>query len=151
MPTRLAPARPLAIVAIATAAALGLTGCVQNASPTGSHVTVTISDDACAVSTSTATSGAVAFALTNSGTDVNEFEILAADKKRTVAEKENITPGQTVSLVVQLEPGTYYTGCKFQQAGDLIGEAEFTVSGASSTVDLGTKKLTTAAIASYLS
>jgi len=151
MPTRLAAARPLAFVAIAAATAIALAGCVQNAPTSSARIAVKISDDACTVSTSTAKPGAVAFALTNSGTDVNEFEILAADKKRTVAEKENITPGQTVNLVVQLEPGTYYTGCKFQQAGDIIGEAEFTVSGASSTVDLGTKKLTTTAIASYLS
>jgi len=53
--------------------------------------------------------------------------------------------------VAQLEPGTYYTGCKFQQAGPIIGQAAFTVSGASATVDSGTKQLTTTAVAGYLS
>ena len=123
MPVRPLPVRPLTILGVAVVAALALTGCVQNGAKSTSRVTVKISDDACAVSPSTAHSGAIAFTITNSGTDVNEFEILAGDKKRKVAEKENITPGQTVTLVAQLEPGTYYTGCKFQQAGPIIGQA----------------------------
>src|SRR3954470_12101433 len=98
--------RPLALVGAAVAASLALAGCVPNTGNAASRVTVKIADDACAVSRSTADSGAVAFSITNSGTDVNEFEILADDKLRTVAEKENISPGQTVTLVAQLEPGT---------------------------------------------
>lgn len=142
---RVAPA-----VAVAVAAAAVLTGCVQN-SATTTRVSVTISDVACVVSRSTVHAGAVAFSLTNSGTDVNEFEILTHDKKRTVAEKENIAPGQTVTLVAQLDAGTYVTGCKFQQAGAIVGEATFTVTGASSGVDVGTTKGATAAVAGYLS
>src|SRR5258708_4271032 len=122
--------RPLAIVGVAFAAALALAGCVPSDVATTSQLTVKMTDDGCAVSGSTAVSGNVAFALTNSGTDVNEFEILADDKLRIVGEKENVTPGQTVSLVAQLEPGTYYTGCKFQQAGATIGQAKITVNGA---------------------
>jgi len=137
-------------IALAVAAAAVLTGCVPNTG-TNTRVSVKISDDSCKVSRSTVPSGAVAFTLTNSGTDVNEFEILTHDKKRTVAEKENIAPGQTVTLVAQLDAGTYLTGCKFQQAGAIVGEATFTVTGASSTVDVGTTKGTTAAVATYLS
>jgi len=146
--------RPLSRVALAVALAVAastvLTGCVQN-NATTQRVSVKISDDACAVSRSTVHAGSIAFTLTNSGTDVNEFEILTHDKKRTVAEKENIAPGQTVTLVAQLESGSYYTGCKFQQAGDIIGEAEFTVTGASSAIDTGTTKGSTTAVATYLS
>ncbi|MBC7589927.1 MAG: hypothetical protein H7226_02635 [Salinibacterium sp.] len=39
--------------------------------------------------------GAVSFSITNSGTDLNEFYILADDKLRIVGEKENVIPGQT--------------------------------------------------------
>ena len=143
--------RPAAIVGVALAAALALAGCVPNNVATASQLTVKITDDGCAVSASTAVSGNVAFTLTNSGTDVNEFEILADDKLRIVGEKENVTPGQTVSLVAQLEPGTYYTGCKFQQVGATIGQSKFTVTGATIAVDQSTKALTTAAVNNYVS
>jgi iron uptake system component EfeO len=143
--------RPVALVAAALAACMVLSACVQNHTSATSRVTVKITDDTCAVSRATANSGAVAFSITNSGTDVNEFEILADDKLRSVAEKENITPGQTVTLVAQLEPGTYYTGCKFQQAGATVGQAEFTVTGASIPVDEGTEALTTQAVGGYVS
>jgi iron uptake system component EfeO len=149
MPLRPQPRVGFAI-ALAVAAAAVLTGCVPNTA-TNTRVSVKISDDSCKVSRSTVPSGAVAFTLTNSGTDVNEFEIQTHDKKRTVAEKENIAPGQTVTLVAQLDAGSYHTGCKFQQAGAIVGEATFTVTGASSTVDVGTTKGATAAVASYLS
>jgi iron uptake system component EfeO len=148
------PSRPLASVGLAVAlaitAAAVLTGCVQNNSAS-TRVSVKILDDSCTVSRSTVHAGAVAFTLTNSGTDVNEFEILSGDKKRTVAEKENIAPGQTVTLVAQLDAGTYYTGCKFQQAGSIVGEAKFTVTGASSSVDLNSTKGGAAAVATYRS
>ena len=151
MPIRPLAARSLAIVGVAVAAALALAGCVPNNVATTSQLTVKITDDGCLVSDSTAVSGNVAFKLTNSGTDVNEFEILADDKLRIVGEKENVTPGQTVSLVAQLEPGTYYTGCKFQQVGATIGQAKFTVTGATIAVDQSTKALTTAAVTNYVS
>ncbi|MEO6116587.1 MAG: hypothetical protein ABIP33_09405 [Pseudolysinimonas sp.] len=77
------PVRPLAIAGVAIAAAMVLSGCVPNHLATASQLTVTMTDDGCAVSGSTAVSGSVAFTLTNSGTDVNEFEILADDKLRS--------------------------------------------------------------------
>jgi len=145
------PFRPAVLVGTAITVSLALAGCVQNDASTASRLTVKISDDACVVSHATAASGTVAFTMTNSGTDVNEFEILAHDKLRTVGEKENIAPGQTVTLVAQLQPGTYYTGCKFQQAGAIVGLAEFTVTGASIPIDESTKALTAGAVGSYLS
>jgi iron uptake system component EfeO len=145
------PIRPVALAGIAVVAALALTGCVANQVAPASQLTVKLSDDGCAVSGSTAPSGTVAFTITNSGTDVNEFEILADDKLRIVGEKENITPGQTVSLVAQLEPGTYYTGCKFQQVGALIGQSTFTVTGGTIAVDQSSTQLTTAAVTNYVS
>lgn len=143
--------RPLAVVGITAAVALALAGCVSNNVAASSKLSVKLTDDACAVSTATTGSGTVSFTLTNDGTDVNEFEILADDKLRIVAEKENVTPGQTTSLVAQLEPGTYYTGCKFQQVGATVGQAEFTVTGDAIAVDESTKKLTDTAVTNYVS
>lgn len=124
----------LMIVPAAAVAVLALAGCVPNA-PVGGGISVEITDTTCAVSSSTAESGVVRFALTNNGSDVNEFEILAEDQLRIVGEKENITPGQTVDYVAELQPGTYYTACKFQLVGAPVGLAEFTVTG--DAVDVG--------------
>lgn len=142
--------RPLpALAAITGLAALALTGCVPN-TPAGEALTVTITDDTCAVSAETAVAGAVTFRITNDGTDVNEFEILADDKLRIVGEKENVTPGQTVDYVAQLAPGTYYTACKFQLVGAPIGLAAFTVTGEAAEVDADEQKLIDQAVANYV-
>ncbi|WP_291279517.1 iron uptake system protein EfeO, partial [Galactobacter sp.] len=48
---------------------------------------------------------------TNSGTKVNEFEVLAADGLRIIGELENIGPNVTRELTVALEEGDYQTAC----------------------------------------
>lgn len=140
--------RPL-IAATGAIIALGLAGCVPNA-PAGEALTVAITDDACDVSANTAPAGNVTFALTNSGTDVNEFEILAEDRLRIVGEKENVTPGQTIAYTLQLNPGTYYTACKFQLVGAPIGLAEFTVTGEAVAVDADEQELIDEAVTDYI-
>ena len=142
--------RALAASAAVTALALALTGCVAK-SDLASAIPVKITDDGCAVATPTATAGAVTFSLANSGSDVNEFEILAEDQLRIVGEKENVTPGQEVEFVAQLAPGTYYTACKFQQVGAPIGLAEFTVTGEASAVSADDQALADQAVTEYLS
>jgi iron uptake system component EfeO len=145
------PSRPFAVVGAVAAIALALTGCVPNNAAATSKLAVTMTDDGCAVSATSARSGNVAFTITNAGSDVNEFEILADDKLRIVGEKENVTPGQTVSFVAQLEPGTYYTACKFRQAGSVIGLAKFAVTGTAAAIDESTQALTATAVANYVS
>ncbi|MBF4463482.1 MULTISPECIES: iron uptake system protein EfeO [unclassified Rathayibacter] len=144
---------PRCAVSLAGAGVLAmiLAGCVPNtaASSTGA-LSVAIKDDSCDVSASTAQAGAVSFALQNTGTDVNEFEILAEDKLRIVGEKENVAPGQNVSYVAQLEPGTYYTACKFQQVGAPVGMSEFTVTGEATAQSSDEKAATDAAVTNYV-
>jgi iron uptake system component EfeO len=149
MPIRPSARTPLAATAALGVAALALTGCVPNTAATA--LTVDITDSGCVVSASTATAGAVSFELTNSGTDVNEFEILAEDQLRIVGEKENVTPGQTVSYVAQLDPGTYYTACKFQMVGAPTGLAEFTVTGEAVALDEDRAALEDEAVTNYIS
>jgi iron uptake system component EfeO len=131
--------------------AIALTGCVPN-TPTSdaAALSVTITDDTCAVSADTASAGAVTFSLSNDGSDVNEFEILAEDKLRIVGEKENVAPGQTVDYVAQLPAGTYFTACKFQQVGAPVGLAEFTVSGESAAISDDEQELADAAVTNYV-
>lgn len=143
--------RLLTGIAGAGALALMLSGCVPNNAANSASLDVTITDDTCVVSESTAATGAVTFSIVNNGTDVNEFEILAEDQLRIVGEKENITPGQSVSYVAQLLPGTYYTACKFQQIGAPTGVAEFTVTGEAGAVSADDQALNEQAVTNYIS
>ena len=89
-------------------------------------LTVTSTADACEVSAAEVDSGTVRFAVTNEGDDVTEFYLLGDDGLRVISEVENVGPGLTRDLVVQVKPGTYYTACKPGMVGDGI-RAEFTV------------------------
>ena len=96
-------------------------------------LTVTATDTTCEVSAATAPSGNLRFSVTNTGSKVNEFYLLAEDGLRIVGEVENIGPGLTRDLVLQAAPGTYFTACKPGMVGDGI-RAEFTVSDSGETL-----------------
>jgi len=114
----------------AAATLLALTGCVPNASPSDSGaIAVDSSADACTVSTNTASSGTLRFEVTNSGDQVTEFYLLADDGLRIIGEVENVGPGISRDLVVQAQPGDYFTVCKPGMVGDGIGNAAFAVTG----------------------
>lgn len=104
--------------------------CTDNADDAGTAdgtaVTVSSTSDACELSATEAPSGDVTFEVTNDGTDATEFYVYADDGERIVAEVENIGPGLTRDLVVELQPGTYVTACKPGMAGDGI-RGTFTV------------------------
>ena len=108
-----------------------LAGCVSNAAPgatpTAATVTVTSSADACDLSTTTAPSGTVTFTVSNTGGDVTEFYLYAADGRQIVGEVENVGPGTSRELVVQARPGAYVAACKPGMVGDGIRH-DFTVS-----------------------
>ena len=145
------PRRALLTAVTAAVALATLAGCVPNSPAAGSSsVPVTMADESCSVGTDTMDAGPITFELTNSGSDVNEFEILAEDKLRIVGEKENITPGQTASYVAQLEPGTYYTACKFQMVGEPVGLAAFTVTGEATERSEDAQALEDEAVANYV-
>jgi iron uptake system component EfeO len=117
------------VAAVAALAGLALTGCVANAgsgTDASRSLTVASSADACDVSATTAPSGPLTFSVTNTGSSVTEFYLLAEDRLRVLSEVENIGPGLTRDLVVHVAPGTYFTACKPGMVGDGI-QAAFTV------------------------
>ncbi len=115
-----------------TALLLSLVGCVPNSpaattDASATSITVESSADGCAVSASTAPSGTLSFAVTNSGDEVTEFYLLADDGLRIVGEVENIGPGIERTLVVVVKPGDYFTVCKPGMVGAGVGQSAFTV------------------------
>ncbi|WP_051973351.1 iron uptake system protein EfeO [Cryobacterium sp. MLB-32] len=122
------PRHALALCAVATIGILTLSGCVANApKSTPENLTVDSSATECTVSSDTAPAGTVSFTVTNSGDQVTEFYLLAEDGLSIKGEAENIGPGLSRDLVVQLSAGSYFTACKPGMTGDGVGKADFTV------------------------
>ena len=114
--------RKLAVVAL-----LGLpvlAGCTANAAPSASGdpraLSVQSTDTGCVVSATDAPSGNLRFSVTNAGTKVTEFYLLASDGLRILGEVENIGPGLARDLVLTVPPGSYFTACKPGMVGDGI-------------------------------
>lgn len=147
-----------AVVAGAMVGAMGLAGCTSNNNGSGQQatssdgpITVTITDDNCQVSTDKALSGTVTFSVTNSGTAVNEFEILADDQLQIVTERENITPGTTVEVTAILQPGSYFTASKTNMVGALVNPTTFTVEDSGQEVEVSDdiKEMQDTAVTNY--
>lgn len=121
------PSRAIPVLAL-----LALGGCAATPGPTteGGAIPVTASDSSCEVARATAPAGTVQFAVTNTGSKVNEFYVYA-EGDRIVGEVENIGPGLSRTFLVELrQPGTYQTACKPGMVGDGI-RSTFTVTGES--------------------
>ncbi|MGH1526240.1 iron uptake system protein EfeO [Leifsonia sp. L25] len=137
----------------AAAVALALTGCVPNSAVAEAEaIQVTLTDAACTVKTAAAPAGPITFQVTNTGSDVNEFEVLAQDKLRIAGEKENIGPGTTVNYVVQLTEGSYFTACRKGMVGTPTSLAKFTVTkGSADTKSASESAQVAQAVTNYLS
>ena len=131
------PARALILASSSLVLSLPLlAGCTDN-TPTGDSgatatanpraLTVQATDSECKLSSTSAPSGTLTFAVTNGGTKVTEFYMYGEDGKRVIGEVENVGPGITRELVLKVEPGNYITACKPGMAGDGI-RAPFSVS-----------------------
>ncbi|MCE4024892.1 EfeM/EfeO family lipoprotein [Microbacterium sp. Au-Mic1] len=122
--------RPIAVLGAVAALGLALTGCVAKSDvAAGGRLTVSSTADACSVSAATATSGTLAFDVSNKGDEVTEFYLLAEDGVRIVGEVENVAPGASRTLTVVAQPGTYFTVCKPGMIGAGVGKTAFAVSG----------------------
>ncbi|KUL40501.1 iron uptake system protein EfeO [Actinoplanes awajinensis] len=124
--------RLLTAGAAATAAALLLTACGDKADDkagdaASGKITVAASDTECKVERTESSAGTVTFAISNKGSKINEFYIYAAGD-RIMGEIENIAPGLSRELIVELPAGAYETACKPGMIGKGIRNA-FQVSG----------------------
>ena len=140
MRVRARSSRPAAASVLPLLAAAALAGCTDapgastaGASPDDGTVAVRAADDACEVSRTDLTSGITTFAITNEGSDVTEVYVYA-DGDRIVTEKENIGPGTSYDLTVDLTEGTYQVACKPGMVGDGIRQ-DVAVSGAAAAAD----------------
>jgi iron uptake system component EfeO len=121
--------RPVLWLASAALTLPLLAACTTNApAPSGGDdasanpraLAVQATDTACSLSAATAPSGNLTFSVTNGGSQVTEFYLLAADGLRIVGEIENIGPGLSRDLVLKAAPGSYFTACKPGMVGEGI-------------------------------
>ena len=121
--------RPIHLLALVTAGSLaacssGGSGAEQAA---GGPIAVKATDTSCEVAKTQVDAGTSVFAVTNGGQKVTEFYVYAPGD-RVMAEVENIAPGLSRNLHVELPAGTYETACKPGMIGKGI-RGQLTVSG----------------------
>ncbi|MFY1626797.1 iron uptake system protein EfeO [Micromonospora sp. WMMD735] len=128
--------RFLVLAAVGALAVTGVTACGgkddQPDAGAGNTVTVKATDSVCEVDVTELDAGQATFTVTNSGSKVNEFYVYAAGD-RVMGEVENIAPGLSRELRVELPAGTYETACKPGMSGRGIRGA-LKVSGTAATV-----------------
>ncbi len=136
----------LASVGIAALATVSLAACASDPSETSSasgDLTVKATDSDCTVSASKLDAGPSTFKVTNAGSKVTEFYVYA-DGDRIMGEVENVGPGLTRNLIVDLPKGTYEGACKPGMIGDGIRQT-LTVTGEASAPLSDSEELTAAA------
>jgi iron uptake system component EfeO len=129
LPDRRFALLPVLALAVLTAAC-GSDG--EDGGTAASTIPVAASDDECDVDVSELEAGTHEFAVTNSGSKVTEFYVYA-EGDRVMAEVENIAPGLSRELLVELPAGEYEAACKPGMIGDGIRNA-LTVTGEAATL-----------------
>ena len=106
-----------------------LSACAEESPSGGSdkNINVEATDSECEVSATKLDAGPLTFKVTNGGSKVTEFYVYA-EGDRIMGEVENIGPGLSRNLVVDLPKGTYEGACKPGMAGDGIRQT-LTVTG----------------------
>lgn len=123
----------LSVLAATSAIAVaGLSACGKDdnsgtAAAGDGTIAVAASDTACEVAKTDTNAGTVSFKVTNKGTKITEFYVYA-EGDRIMGEVENIGPGLSRDVHIELPAGTYETACKPGMVGKGIRGA-FTVSG----------------------
>jgi iron uptake system component EfeO len=109
----------LSLVALSAVAACGSKSDTRSPAGSGGPITVKATDTACEVGKSRLDAGTHVFAIANTGTKVTEFYVYATGD-RVMGEVENITPGLSRELRVELPAGSYQTACKPGMVGNGI-------------------------------
>jgi iron uptake system component EfeO len=102
--------RPLVAVALAIPL---LAACSQSGgggeAAGGDKIAVGVNDQGCSPSSIDVTAGTTVFSVTNNGTEAGEFEVL--EGAQVLDEVEDIVPGVTQDMTIDLQPGTYELIC----------------------------------------
>lgn len=128
------PRSTVPLIAAAVAALPVLAACSSsggNGAASGSSVAIKAGDKTCEVGRTQLPAGSTTFKVKNTGSSVTEVYVYGQqDGKYTkvVSEVENIGPGITRDMTVDLTAGTYEFACKPGQKGDGI-RTTVTVSG----------------------
>ena len=118
--------RSLAL-AVGAATLIGLAGCGDPKPAAGDgKIAVEATDTACKVAKTELPAGVSTFVITNKGSKVTEFYVYAGEAVK--GEQENIAPGLSRELRVDLKAGAYEAACKPGQTGDGI-RVRLTVTG----------------------
>ncbi|MGY1832701.1 iron uptake system protein EfeO [Geodermatophilus sp. SYSU D01180] len=116
-----------ALTTAACGSADGGSGAASGSGEAADTIAVAATDDTCDVASSELPAGTHQFQVTNSGAQVTEFYVYA-EGDRVMGEVENIAPGLTRELLVELPAGSYETACKPGMVGDGI-RGDLTVTG----------------------
>jgi uncharacterized cupredoxin-like copper-binding protein len=114
-------------LAVAVGVLVAFAGCTTDSGGEGA-IDVTAGDDSCTVAETDLTAGRLTFHVTNEGSDVTEVYVYA-DGDEVQGEVENIGPGTSRNLTVDLVAGDYEVACKPGMKGDGI-RTPITVTGA---------------------
>lgn len=113
--------RTLAVFGALTIGTLSLAACAEEPSASSGKIAVSATDSSCELSSTDLDAGARTFTVTNKGSKVTEFYVYA-EGDRILGEVENVGPGLSRDLVVDLPKGTYEGACKPGMVGDGIRE-----------------------------
>jgi iron uptake system component EfeO len=136
------------LVAVPALALVSACGSGSSGSSSSGKISVAASDKSCKSSTTTAAAGPSTFSVRNSGSKVTELYVYAPGD-RVVGEVEQVGPGISRELTVELQAGTYQLACKPGMTGDGIRTA-FTVTGGAAPAASTDPRLA-AAVAQYRS
>ncbi|HEX6870363.1 MAG TPA: hypothetical protein VF163_04635 [Micromonosporaceae bacterium] len=120
-------------LAVAAGLLVSLAACGGEDASSGNKVALTATDTTCEVATTSFSAGKQTFAITNKGNQVTEVYVYGEQDgkfNKVVSELENIGPGLTRDLTVDLTGGVYELACKPGQTGDGI-RTRITVTGGS--------------------
>jgi iron uptake system component EfeO len=98
-------------------------GSAETAGSSGTTVAVAAGDESCKLERTDLEAGRTTFAVTNEGSSTTEVYVYGeagGEYTRVVSEVENIGPGTSRDLQVDLSDGTYEVACKPGQTGDGI-------------------------------
>ncbi|HEY1688336.1 MAG TPA: iron uptake system protein EfeO [Solirubrobacteraceae bacterium] len=141
-----------ALLAIALAAALGLSACGSSAShkpsasATASTVKIALTPSGCAPKPAHVPAGEVEVSVENKDAGaVSEAELRTSDLAHILGEQENLTPGLSGGFALELQPGHYVINCP----GASKQHWSFTVSGKSSGPSWSSNHELVSAVESY--